>query len=465
MLGFEPTKITQKSMATPVKQPPIDMLLDRSQFNMDSVIGSTVRREPVHTPMPYIMSPPVDVPVSDFIKYMIQHDSLPQVKVYAFVLGCYYARMLYLNENYGMAYQFYQKAVDYWWTLKECVISFTNETLLKNFVLHSLYTHLHMCHCLMQMKKHEELSLVCDSIKELLTLNVCDNTATIEECNFTITVAMDFLSQNTNTAPKKTFQSFESFVLEADIQRKLSPPATQNLDAKLSTTTKKMSKNIPIFMDGQKSVKMSPAQKKRLLFSKKKNTLDSPNVSDLCIDLTSITTSSETLLSAKHTGGLLKKSASDFSVTASSSSKTTIAIKTVKRSTRKVNKENDEKAVPVPTPVKRPVLKKKQLKFSPTLSSPVEATKVLKDTVDETIKAKETPKPGRTSRKAAIKPKTVTKSANEKTARLEKETSVITIDSDSDTSVINASIEPPMTFQQLSAQRAKRYKARAAAKK
>lgn len=457
MLSYAPTKIIKKTSSeiTPVKKSTLDFWLDRADITMDTVIGSAVRREAVQSPAPYIMSPPVDVPISEFAKYMIQHDwkckciccSLPQVKVYAFVVGCLYARMLYLNANYEMAYQFYQKAVEYWGMLKNCVVGGNNVMLVKNFVFYSLYTHLHMCQCLMEMKKFEELEHVCQSIKELLSLNVCDNVATIEECYFTISVAMEGL--NTNIPPEKKFRSFESFVMDDEIQSQFSPTVTK-LDIKFQTTIKKIPKTIPIFVDGQKSAKMSPAQKKRLLFSKKKDTLESPNVADLCLELATTSTKvSQKGLSAKaSTAAKLKKNISDNQIAT-----------TLKRSTRNLNKEND-KEKPVPTPVKRPVLKKKQLKFSPTLKSPIESTIVLDDTMSETATVTETLKSSMSARKTVIKPKTVNKSASEGAIKVAKETSVILVDSDSDTSVVNASIPPVMTYQQLSAQRVKRYKAR-----
>lgn len=460
MLSYEPTKITKTALeVTPVKKSTFEGWLERVDISIDTVIGSAVRRDAVQSPAPYIMSPPVDVPISDFTKYMIQHNwkckciycGLPQVKVYAFVLGCFYARMLYLNANYAMAYQFYQKAEEYWRILKSCVIDGKDNTLLKNFVFYSLYTHLHMCQNLMAMKKFEDLEYVCNSIKELLALNVCDNIATIEECNFTITVAMD--CQNTNIPANKKFRSFDSFAMDEDIQYQISPTLAKKPNTKFQTTIKKMPKTIPIFVDGQKSAKMSPAQKKRLLFSKKKDTLDSPNVSDLCLDLATITKSSQKCLSAKVVAPL-KKSVSDLPITSSAKTSTL----TVKRSTRNLNKENENKK-PVPTPVKRPVLKKKQLKFSPTLNSPVEGIIVLDDTNHET------PKSCISTRKTTGNPKTVTKSASEKSIKVPKETSVTLIDSDSDTSVVDGSIPPAMTYQQLSAQRVKRYKARTAVKK
>lgn len=450
MLGYEPTKITKKlcTQKTPEKKTSLNPFTNQNEFHLETVIGSTIRREAIHSPLPYIMSPPVDVPLSDFSKYMIKHDwkckciscNLPQVKVYAFVLGCFYARILYLNANYGMAYKFYLNAMDYWRTLKDTVMVSNEQTLLKTFVYFSSYTHLHMCHCLVQVKKQEEIEHLCNSIKDLLELNVCDNSATIEDCMFTLNVLME----NVDEKCENKFPSFELFSLDDDIRNELSPPQPTPAK-KFFVKHQKSAKSIPIFMDGQK---MSPAQKKRLLFSKKKDTLDSPNVNNLCIDLTSFTTTSEKVKSTKKaTVAPLKKSVTDIP----QSTSTFTTTKSVRQSTRKTNKENEIK--PTPTPVnKRPVLKKKQLKFSPTLDSPAEDVIVLDDTIDEKTQenVKETPKSSTGRKIAPVKAKTVTKPTRS-TKKVPVE-----IELDSDTSVINASIPPPMTLQKLYERRVKR---------
>ncbi|XP_063709202.1 uncharacterized protein LOC134837745 [Culicoides brevitarsis] len=456
MLGNEPTRISKKSLVevTPVKKPSTTIWTENSEL-----MGTVVRREANYSPPPYIMSPPVDVPLSDFAKYMIQHDwkckciycCVPQVKVFAFILGCFYARMLYLNANYTMAYQFYEKAVEYWMTLKNCVFENNDETLVKNFVVYSLYTHLHMCQCLMAMKKYDTLEHISGSLKDLLDLNLCENVATIEECNLTLAITKDLIKKETSgTENQKKFRSFESFVVDEDVQIHLTPVIPAKVATKIAApSTIKSTKSIPIFVDGPKSAKMSPAQKKRLFFSKKKDTLESPSVTELSIDLEMIKRSAQKRAASSRTA-TLKKSASESAAKAS-----TKPSSAVKRSTRIINKENDSSA-------KRPALMKKQLKFSPTLSSPVETVN------GSSEKVKETPKSTATARKAAIKPKTITKSVSERAAKvtkpIPKDDDVIVIDSDSDTSVINASIPPPVSMAQLSAQRAKRYRARTAPK-
>uniref|UniRef100_A0A336N2J1 CSON008958 protein n=1 Tax=Culicoides sonorensis TaxID=179676 RepID=A0A336N2J1_CULSO len=283
MLGYKPTQISMNSLieATPTKK-----LSNLAINTINDRVCSAVRRERPHSPAPYILSPPIEVPLSDIDKYMIRHDwkckcifcDIVQVKVYAFILGCFYARILFLNENYTESYKFYHKAINYWHTLKESVSSSKDHTLYKNFMFYSLQIHMHICHCLIEMKKYDELKGVCNSIKDLLQENVWNDEAIIEECNFTIKIATE-TEFTLKTTPEKKFQSYDEFITDSDIQAILSPvPVPTSLNQ-----VSKSSKHIPIFVDLQKGAKLSPAHKKRLFFSKKKTTLESMDLQGLCV--------------------------------------------------------------------------------------------------------------------------------------------------------------------------------------
>uniref|UniRef100_A0A336LE68 CSON007873 protein n=1 Tax=Culicoides sonorensis TaxID=179676 RepID=A0A336LE68_CULSO len=447
MLGYKPTQISMNSL---IEQTPTKKLSNLEINITNDRVCSAVRRERPHSPAPYILSPPIEVPLSDIDKYMIRHDwkckcifcDIVQVKVYAFILGCFYARILFLNENYTESYKFYHKAINYWHNLKEAVSSSKDHTLYKNFMFYSLQIHMHICHCLIEMKKYDELKGVCNSIKDLLQENVWNDEAIIEECNFTIKIATE-TEFTLKTTPEKKFQSYDEFITDSDIQAILSPVP---VPASLSQVPKS-SKSIPIFVDLQKGAKLSPAHKKRLFFSKKKTTLESMDLQGLCVGLPSISQPPERFLNTKVPATELKKSSS--SISKASSSKSTVS--TAKRSTRTTTKKIETRSAVTPI---SSILPKKQLKFSPNLDSPCDESvifvdeepfmdakceKGLKQTV---IKETTSSIPKRTTRlQANSKPKNI----SETIRKTEKKSAVITIDiSDSDESeVIESSILEP----------------------
>lgn len=471
MFGYETAEIRIKSVVEEIligKKSSKLVYNENTSFNFEipPLIGSAVRREAVKSPGPSLVSPQIDLPLSRLTKYIIQHNSvcictacqLPQIKMYSLILGYLYARMMYLNRNYEVCESFYNESLGYWQNLKGVIEDSKDQILLRNFFFYSFYALTHVCHCLLRLKKLEEAKAVCDIVQNLVEMR--GDKAMIEEYTL-LKFSLQFASAEMKSNEKRIkLPSLDSLL--SDNETEFSSNMAK-IPTTFSTTTKKMKKatgGISVFIDSPNKSKMSPAQKKRLLFSKRKDSpsLDSPQLSNLCMGLNSIASSMIRNTTPKKSIVQQKAVPKTIAKISYVGDQPEISKKTSVRSTRKKIENTtvtEIKSAKLQISTKSTDIPgKKQLNFSPTLDSPVEEKEIKpKD------KSSRVPVSIRVARKIPAKKIVNPQPTRQKQITDQPSNSIIVIDSDLETSVIDASMQH-VKYEHFSARRTKRFESR-----